>query len=216
MKLLTKDVVDIIPPQLERVNYETWPDEHGFEQSIPIGPIRRSNMKLVVATEEAIAIALWHFGQGTVLEFDIHDMQGTAYVIAVMTHSNGRADVELRLTGPVRFNHPNCRCNTSLLPVKEAPMMKRTKVLNRFYVASDKMMSQAEQGTVNEGPQRAKDIFGADTRRHARWAKRDLKTAIDHAREILEQDPNRQEVAVVRIVKVVRRKPMPIIVEDVK
>jgi len=43
-----------------------------------------------------------------------------------------------------------------------------------------------------------------------------LKDAIDHAQAQLDNDPNLEQVAVVRIVKLVRRKRLPHTVEDVR
>jgi len=213
MKLLTKDVIEIEPPRMTRTSYDFVTDE-GFINSVPLG-IRRMDLKLKVQGTEPIAIALHHFNAGTVLGFDIHNFKGTAYVTSVLVHSpiDGlvTADIQLRLTGPVTI-------------AKEEKKMKKTKVLNRFYVASDKMLSEAEQGSVNAGPQHSANEYydgggferGRSRPRHTRWAKRDLSQAIDHAREILDNDPSKAEVAIVRIVKMVRRKATPIIVEDVK
>lgn len=42
------------------------------------------------------------------------------------------------------------------------------------------------------------------------YVKETLGEALDHARAILEEDPDRREVAVVQIIRVVRRKSVPI------
>jgi len=137
-------------------------------------------------------------------------MECKAFITEVTTGDD--PFIKLRLTGPSRIIN------------MEEKKMKKTKVLNRFYVASDKMLSEAEQGSVNAGPQHSANEYydgggferGRSRPRHTRWAKRDLSQAIDHARDILDNDPSKSEVAIVRIVKMVRRKATPIVVEDVK
>lgn len=197
------DLFEIKPPQLERTSYDFVTDE-GFINSVPLG-IRRMDLEFVIKMD-VLDVFMNRWTNGTVLRFNIAGFRGTAYVTEIIVPCDALPVAKLRLTGPI--------VNT----MEDKPMQKRTKVLNRFYVASDKMMSQEEQGTVNTGePTRERyDGYERQAPRHRRWAKRDLSQAIDHAREILEQNPSKQEVAIVRIVKVVRRKAMPIIVEDVR
>ena len=224
--LLTKDIIEIKPPVLERYTWEYEKD--GFVCEEPIGPIRRSEMGVTVAGDEPIAILLDHFNRGAVLSFDIHGFRGAAYVteVSISPSFDGlpQADASLRLTGPVlakgECQCPDCRlincrlinCRCVAVPVltKEKWVMK--KVHNRFYVASDKMTSEMEQASPNTESKQSKDYTG----RHNRWAKNTVAQAIDHARELLEKDPAREHVAIVKVIKLVRRKKMPIIVEDVK
>lgn len=197
------DLFEIEAPRLERGHYEMWPDQYGFEQSVPIGPLRYAPMKLTINTS-VLSIFMHRFNTGDLLRFNIHGFTFKGYVTEVMVPCDGLPVASVRISGPV------------VQLAKEEKKMRKTKVLNRFYVASDKMISEAEQGTVNTGEQRVSHDGYNDRPRHTRWAKRDLAQAIDHARQILDNDPSKHEVAIVRIVKMVRRKATPVIVEDVR
>lgn len=212
------DLKDIRPPRLER-NYEEWggtvypgiarwsgPCKIHFKRALSeIDDF----VRLWSATEKAAFRLV--FNDGTTFTFD-------AFVWEVMT--GPEPSISLHMTGPVEVQHPNCRCIPAPVNAKEKTVFKKTKVLNRFYVASDKMISEAEQSTPNMGEQTVRVEYyyerGCSRPRHTRWAKHDLKQAIEHAREILDNDPSKNEVAIVRIVKMVRRKATPVIVEDVR
>jgi len=85
-----------------------------------------------------------------------------------------------------------------------------TKIRNKFYVAHPKVHCALEQARDNELVPR--DFNG----RHKLWTKKTLKLAIEHAEEILEQNPQQDEAYVVQIVRRVRRKKAPVIVETIK
>jgi hypothetical protein len=77
------------------------------------------------------------------------------------------------------------------------------KIRNRFYVAAPAVTTHTEQDQAN-------------TERSARWTHPTLKAALAHAETILEENPNKDHVAVVQIVRVVRRKKAPVVVEVVR
>lgn len=79
------------------------------------------------------------------------------------------------------------------------------KIRNKFYVAADKVTTDMEQATV------ADPCEG-----NSRWVKSTLKDAIAHANQILDKEPQRTHVAISQIVRVVRRKNTPHIVEVVR
>jgi len=98
----------------------------------------------------------------------------------------------------------------------EKPMKSRnklTKVRNRFYVASPNVTRDAEQHQLNVP---GAVPLASDHHSSGRWTRPTLEAALNHAREILDTDPNLDHVAVVQIVRVVRRQEMPVTIEVVK
>ena len=67
------------------------------------------------------------------------------------------------------------------------------KIKNKFYVSSPRMH--------------------ANNTAHQTWGKPTLSEAIDHAKEVLEENPDHEYEYVVQIVRVIRRQKMPVIVE---
>lgn len=57
--------------------------------------------------------------------------------------------------------------------------------------------------------------FSAASYRNGVWAKETLAEAIEHARAILAAEPDKSEVFIVEVVKVVKRPKIAIEVEDV-
>jgi hypothetical protein len=113
---------------------------------------------------------------------------GKAYVLRVAIRS-GFAHVTLRPTGkPVTFLE-RARC----VPVVINPKETRVKKVKRFYIGKPEV------------------IEGRDS---SHWAKDTLPKAIEHAKQRAEETGEPQYV--VKVIKVVRRKSQPIIVEDVK
>lgn len=105
-------------------------------------------------------------------------------------------------------DHPNCRCAT--VTVKE----KLMKVRNRFYVAAPSVTTSSEQAQDNlEGKVR---LSVSPNDRNGKWTRKTLAAAISHAETMLEQDPSKDHIAIVQIVRVVRRKKAPVVVEVVK
>jgi hypothetical protein len=89
---------------------------------------------------------------------------------------------------------------------KEEPVLK--KVRNKFYVAADSVTRHSEQGQDN--------AYAAGQTSGARpWTKKSLDDAIKQAGDILEAEPSRDHVAIVRIIRIVRRKKSPLVVEKV-
>lgn len=66
------------------------------------------------------------------------------------------------------------------------------KIKNKFYIAADRVMQPGDT-----------------------WAKPTLEAAIDHARLLLEREPHNDVKYIVKVIKVVRRKSMPVQVENV-
>lgn len=77
---------------------------------------------------------------------------------------------------------------------------KKTK-LNRFYVAASGVTrnSATHHGGTNDS-----------------WAKPTLEAAIEHGRKILDEDRSKDEVFIIQIIRRVRRKDQPVVVEVVK
>lgn len=79
------------------------------------------------------------------------------------------------------------------------------KIRNRFYVASSGVIAHAEQGQDSHC-----------CTMPSRWTKKTLKEAIAHAEQILDSDPKRDHVAVVQIIRMVRRGKTPNVIEVIK
>ena len=77
---------------------------------------------------------------------------------------------------------------------------KTMKIVNKFYVASDRVTTEREQSNQPLN----------------RWTKKTLAEAIKHAEELLEKEPHQEFKAIVQIIRIVRRKRAPIVVERVK
>ncbi len=87
------------------------------------------------------------------------------------------------------------------------------KVRNKFYVAAPTVTSHSEQNQINDPKHVRLSMSPLD--RGGKWTRKDLASAVEHARRILNDDPNKDHVAVVQIVKIVRRQVAPVIVENV-
>lgn len=74
---------------------------------------------------------------------------------------------------------------------------------NKFYVGSRTALGL---------PARVRGVF---IDRSQPWGHKDLKGAVDHAEKLLESSEG-EEQFIVKIVKIVRRKPQPVVVEDVR
>lgn len=104
------------------------------------------------------------------------------------------------------------------------------KIRNRFYIASPHVTSEGEQAqdnlpdkvtlaeAVKVGGEDAAYTVPRQTGRYSRgkWTRKNLADAIKTAEGILETQPDRDHVAIVRIVRIVRRKKQPVVVEVVK
>jgi DNA-directed RNA polymerase subunit M/transcription elongation factor TFIIS len=82
-----------------------------------------------------------------------------------------------------------CGYKTSFVHRQEAQM----KIPNKYYVAADQ---------IADGDRR-------------NWTKATEAEAVEHARQLLEENPNRQRCFVVKIIKVIRRAKQPVVVETV-
>lgn len=164
---------------------------------------------------------------GEKIRVNLQGWRGAAYVIKLETKEDAagagwRCDATLRPTGRPTLRsdalsawalgainadeYTNVNVKTPD-KFKEKHVLK--KVVNRFYVAASNVTTLAEQGQVNEGHSTQKP-FG-----DRRWTKAKLEDAVAHATEVLDAEPGRDHVAIVRIVVVVRRKKTPVVVEKV-
>jgi hypothetical protein len=69
------------------------------------------------------------------------------------------------------------------------------KGLNKFYVAAEHISVNVAQG-FNDN-----------------WTRPTLDSAIEHAKEILAKNPSREGVVIVQMIRIVRRRTQPVIVE---
>lgn len=95
---------------------------------------------------------------------------------------------------------------------------KPVKIRNRFYVAAEKVTSASEQDQVNDPTKvhLADGMKRTPLQQSGKWTRPTLKAAIAHAEQILEANPTQDHVAIVQIVRTVRRKKAPLVVETVK
>lgn len=123
----------------------------------------------------------------------------------------------------------NCRCAPVFI-AKE----KKMKVRNRFYAAAPHCTTASEQDQDNlpgkvtlATPLKASvdsrnvggDSYGGrQTGRFStgKWTRKTLDDAVNMAEQMLEAQPERDHVAIVQIVRIVRRKKAPITVEVVR
>jgi hypothetical protein len=106
--------------------------------------------------------------------------------------------------------HPNCRCAPVGITAKEKPV----RIRNKFYVAAPSVTTHSEQDQDNI--EKNVHLSTSPNDRSGKWTRKDLAAAIEHAQTMLEADPSKDHVAIVKIVKLVRRPKPKFIVEDVK
>lgn len=94
--------------------------------------------------------------------------------------------------------------------IKEEPV----KIRNKFYVAAPSVTNHSEQDQNNVAP--AVRLARSNHDPSSKWTRHTLKDAITHAEQMLEDNPKMEHVAVVQIVRMVRRKKQPVIVETVR
>lgn len=159
-----------------------------------------------VAEDPETGIRMRSFNPGSTINVRVPERFNAARISQIV------ADGMLQLKSSTRLvQHLNREYGKAFsLPVKENTMAPANKnkahVRNRFYVAADRMLSESEQGTDNTIPQS----------HGCRWSKKTLAQAIAHAEEILDKEPAKETVAIVQIVRVVRRKRAPVVVEVVR
>lgn len=95
---------------------------------------------------------------------------------------------------------------------KEKPMKK---VRNPYYVAAPSVTTAREQDDVND-PKQGVQLSVSTGDRTGRWTRPTVEAAVEHATQLLDQNPTLEHVAIVKIVRVVRRKKTPVTVEVVK
>lgn len=88
---------------------------------------------------------------------------------------------------------------------------------NDYYEDSDTVNEFRK--TIKKGTKQMridKKFYVGSDRMSPHWPKKTLEQAISHAKEILSNDPTKDSVNIVKIIKVVRRRELPLFVEDVK
>lgn len=189
-----------------------------FRNEIPMGDgnyvagiIRRGNMEFKLnfkpTLDEQLAKA---FVGGQPEDFRVTFPDGQDFTFKGYVSSYSRAcpidgmdelHVSVRPTGPMTMGH-----------TKEKKMMK--KVRNRFYVAAPSVTTASEQDQDNIPKNVALAVSSGD--RSGKWTRKTVADAIAHAEKILEVNPTQDHVAISQIVKIVRRKRAPIVVENVR
>ena len=96
-------------------------------------------------------------------------------------------------------------------PTKEENVLK--KVNNAYYVASPSVTTAREQDQKNDGKNGRLAVHSSDG---GKWTRPTLNAAIEHANEMLDKDPSLEHVAITKIVRIVRRRKLPNVVEVVK
>jgi hypothetical protein len=118
--------------------------------------------------------------------------------------------------------HPMCRATLEELKgygpdfvITDDPMKKEppVKIRNKYYVASPSVTTAREQGQDNKAPAVSLATHHVGAESGGRWTRKDLADCITQATEQLEKNPGLEHVAIVRIVRVVRRKKQPVVVE---
>lgn len=74
------------------------------------------------------------------------------------------------------------------------------KITKKFYVGANKVFNTHDYGPLT-----------GET-----WAKKTEAEAIEHAKQILEEKPDQDFAFVVKVIKVIRRKRVPLVVETIK
>lgn len=145
--------------------------------------------------------APWRSGEPQLMTFQ-GGKQMYCRVTGITSDSYGHTTITLLPTGaPIRANKK-----------KETPV----KIRNRFYVAADRVATASEQGQDNIKKNVAFAGVDPQSRVHGKWTRKTLADAVEHAHDILENDPTKDHVAIVKIVKLVRRPKPKFIVEDVR
>jgi hypothetical protein len=119
------------------------------------------------------------------------------------------------VTGPecdVYFNENAFKLAMAPLTAKEKPV----KIRNKYYVAADRVTTHSEQDQDNVDGKVAFAGVTSQSRSYGKWTRKDLSAAIAHAEQVLEADPAKEHVAIVKIIRVVRRKKAPLVVEVIK
>lgn len=177
-----------------------------------VGGIKRLSpftMKLANAPREQLFDA---YHKGVAERFEVVFPDGKKYVFnGFVTHLGDHNPVD-----GVRTLQVGIRPTGAPVVLREEekkPVAKLKKVLNKFYVASPTVTTQEEQGQLND-PKTVR-LAGPHSVHGGKWTRKDVAGAIEHARIILADNPAQDHVAIVKIVKIVRRKEAPITVENV-
>jgi hypothetical protein len=99
-------------------------------------------------------------------------------------------------------------------PMKEEKVLK--KVNNPYYVASPNVTTPREQDQKNIAAGTGTACLATPSNPNGRWTRPTVDAAIEHANEMLAKDPSLEHVAIVKIVRVVRRPKIKNVVEVIK
>lgn len=116
------------------------------------------------------------------------------------------------------LNHPMCRISSEHPFFNQTKKETPVKIRNKYYVAAAKVSTELEQAQDNvSGKISLANGSGTNTRGYGentgRWTRKDLKGAVEHAEQILEANPTQDHVVIVKMVRIVRRKKAPLVVE---
>lgn len=121
----------------------------------------------------------------------------------------------LDLYARTRLRAKQLHAQSLIAPLTSKEKKKMTKVRNPYYVAAPSVTTTREQDQVND-PKQGVSLSVATHDRSGRWTRPTVNAAIEHAEELLRTDQTLEHVAIVKIVRVVRRKKTPVTVEVVK
>ena len=216
------DLKDITSPSMHRNLIEV--DNHG---GVIPGIQRYGEVGLTITSEAKTQELLNAYSANEKVPVKITMPDGTTFLLDGFVTSIlvknpiddlVETEVKIRPTGPVTI--------VANYTVKERKVMK---VRNRFYVAAPHVTTESEQAQANTpdvvklsepvlDSERQTSFGGRQRGGHhdGKWTRKDLAAAIAHGEAILAAQPSRDHVAIVKIVKIVRRPKPKFVVEDVK
>lgn len=164
--------------------------------------------------ENGVVRVKLHAGAEVMMHGAGHIRQGDL----VARHPAGHVVPSAAARGVIRFEddgfvHGIRRCAEMVFQInykKERPV----KIRNRFYIASPAVTTHSEQGQDNTVDKVHLSTSPLD--HSGKWTRKDLKDTIAHAETMLAANAKLEHVAIVKIVKIVRRPKPKFIVEDVK
>lgn len=123
------------------------------------------------------------------------------------------------ITGPIESiavspdGQPIVTCRlVKMEKAKEHAVITAKTLSNKYYVASPNVTKDHEQAE----PHRDQARLAIRPNSTGRWTRHTMADAVAHAERLLELDPTLDHVAVSQIVRIVRRKKAPVIVETVR
>lgn len=209
-----KDIISFYPePSLQQYDFS----DNTFHG------VRSVSAKVKVVGQLACDQTAYAFIKATKLRLRAFGVDAEGYVTSYVHCSpvDGVSCVEFnyRVTGQPKMyeSEPHPMCKSSYVTPQEADRYMRNregvrkmadKIRFKYYVASPNVTTALEQA------ERTKDTkLAVQSRESGRWTRATAAECIAQATEMLEKDPSLEHVAVVKIVRVVRRKKLPVTVE---